>query len=235
MKISAIITAGGSGKRLPGEVKKQFLLLGDKPILFHTIERFLTKEIINELIISLPEDDFAEISAMIRDNYPEANIKFVKGGKERQDSVYNALLACTPDCDVVLIHDGVRPFFGENIIEQMIEKVEVGTGVIPVSGVKFTVKECEDELVLRTVPRVSLYNVHTPQCFVYQDILNLNKEAMKKRKLYTDDASLFEESNMRVITVLESDYNIKITTEEDLIFAEFLLLKLKHKNLYTEN
>ena len=235
MKISVIITAAGVGKRLPGKIKKQFLYLGDKPILFHTIERFLTKKIVDELIISLPIDDFKEMSESIVKSFPEANITFVKGGKERQDSVYNALLACSPDCNIVFIHDGVRPFFGEDLIERMIEKVEVGTGVIPVSKVKFTVKECDSELVKRTVPRDNLYNVHTPQCFIYQDILRLNKEAIRERKLYTDDASLFEENNMEVRTVLESDYNIKITTREDLIFAAFLLLKLKHKNLYTEN
>ncbi len=227
MRISAIITAGGSGKRLPGKVKKQFLKLGDKPILFHTIERFLTKNIVNELIISLPKDDFDEVGESIRNNFPEAKIIFVKGGKERQDSVYNALLACSPDCDIVLIHDGVRPFFGEDVIEKMLEKVEVGRGVIPVSQVKFTVKECEDQLVKRTLPRVNLYNVHTPQCFVYQDILKLNKDAINERKLYTDDASLFEEKGLKVATVAESDFNIKITTEEDLLLAEFLLSHLK--------
>lgn len=228
MLISVIITAGGSGKRLPGKVKKQFLQLKDKPILFHTIERFLTKEMISELVISLPQDDFDEVSENIKSNYPGTNIKFVRGGKERQYSVYNALLACNSTCDVVLIHDGVRPFFGNNIIEEMIEKVKPGTGVIPVSKVKFTVKECESNTVIRTVPRENLYNVHTPQCFVYQDILNLNKKAVSERKLYTDDAALFEENGMEVTTVLESDNNIKITTKEDLIFAEFLLLQLKH-------
>lgn len=180
------------------------------------------------MIVSLPEDDFEEVSASIRSNYPNANIQCVKGGKERQDSVYNALLACSPACDIVLIHDGVRPFFSNDIIEKMINKVHVGTGVIPVSKVKFTVKECETGIVKKTLPRENLVNVHTPQCFVYQDILNLNKNAMRENKLYTDDASLMEEKGMKVITVLESDYNIKITTEEDLIFAEFLLLKLKY-------
>lgn len=228
MKISAIITAGGVGKRLPGKIKKQFLLLGNKPILFHTIERFLTKDIINELIISLPKEDYTEISESIKSKYPQANIKFVKGGKERQDSVYNALKSCSPNCDIVLIHDGVRPFFSKDIIEKMIEKVEVGTGVIPVSKVKLTIKECEEGFVKRTVPRENLVNVHTPQCFVYQDILNLNKDAMRENKLYTDDASLMEENGMKVTTVLESDYNIKITTVEDLILAEFLWLKLKY-------
>ncbi len=233
MKISAIITAGGTGKRLPGAIKKQFLLLGNKPILFHTLERFLTKSIVNEIVISLPEDEFSDASDKIKRSYPQANIKFVKGGKERQDSVYNALLACSPDCDIVLIHDGVRPFFGKDIIEEMLEKVEVGTGVIPVSQVKFTVKKCLAGLVIKSIPRANLYNIHTPQCFFYQDILKLNNEAMRDNKLYTDDASLFEERGMTVKTVLESDYNIKITTEEDLIFAEFLLLHIK--NLYTEN
>lgn len=228
MNISAIITAGGAGKRLPGSVKKQFLQLGDKPILFHTIERFLTKKVVNELIVSLPLTDLEDVSKKIRDKYPGANIKFVMGGKERQNSVYNALLACSSDCDVVLIHDGVRPFFSNDLIEKMIGRVEAGTGVIPVSKVKFTVKECADGLVKRTVSRANLYNVHTPQCFVYQDILNLNKEAIKENKIYTDDAALMEEKGMSVAIILESDYNIKITTEEDLILAEFLLLKLKY-------
>jgi 2-C-methyl-D-erythritol 4-phosphate cytidylyltransferase len=228
VKISAIITAGGCGKRLPGKVKKQFLLLDDKPILFHTIERFLTKKIISEIIISLPPDDYIHQSELIKDCYGKTKLKFVKGGKERQDSVYNALLACDPDCDIVLIHDGVRPFFGSDLIEEMIKEVKIGRGVIPVSKVKFTIKECEEGFVSRTIPRDKLYNVHTPQCFVYQDILELNKQMMRDDILFTDDASLYEMMGLEVKTVRETDYNIKITTQEDLLYAEFLLSKLKY-------
>lgn len=225
MKVSAIITAGGSGKRLPGKTKKQFLTIGDKPILFHTIERFLAEELVSELVISLPEEDFANNEKLILEAYPQAKIKCVRGGKERQDSVYNALLNCSPDCEVVLIHDGVRPFFSKDLIRKLINKVDPNIGVIPVSKVKFTVKECTPEQVIQSVPRDKLYNVHTPQCFIYQDILRLNKEALRESKLYTDDASLFEEQGLLVRIVLESDFNIKITTEEDLLFAEFLLLE----------
>ncbi len=228
MKISVIITAGGSGKRLPGKIKKQFLLLDDKPVLFHTIERFLTKKIVSEIVISLPKDDFHEQSCLIQKNYPDKNIRCVEGGKERQDSVYNALLACDSDCDVVLIHDGVRPFFGQDTVEKMIKEVKIGRGVIPVSKVKFTVKECENGFVKQTIPRNNLYNVHTPQCFVYQDILELNKQIMRDNLLLTDDASIFEECGLQVKTIVENDYNIKITTQEDLIYAEFLLSKLKY-------
>ncbi len=227
MKISAIITAGGSGKRLPGKVKKQFLLLDNKPILFHTIERFLTKKIINEIIISLPKDDYLYQRDLIKKAYPASNIKCVKGGNERQDSVYNALLACDSSCDIVLIHDGVRPFFSNNIIEKLLENVKRGVGVIPVSKVKFTIKECQDGLVKQTIPRDKLYNVHTPQCFVYQDILDLNRQILRDKILFTDDASLFEKKGFQVKTVEESDYNIKITTQDDLLYAEFLLSKLK--------
>lgn len=225
MKVSAVITAGGSGKRLPGKTKKQFLQLGDKPILFHTIERFLAEKLVTELVISLPETDFTANERLILNAYPQANIKCVQGGKERQNSVYNALLACSPNCDIVLIHDGVRPFFGKELIQELIAKVEPNIGVIPVSKIKLTVKECISEQVVRSVPRDNLYNVHTPQCFVYQDILRLNNEALRDNKLYTDDASLYEEQGLAVRTVLESDFNIKITTQEDLLLAEFLLLQ----------
>lgn len=227
MKISVIITAGGAGKRLPGKTKKQFLRLADKPILLHTLERFLTEKIVNEIIISLPQEDFLTQSRKIKESYPQADISFVEGGKERQDSVYNALLACSTNCEIVLIHDGVRPFFSKDIIAKMIGKVKTGTGVIPVSKVKNTIKECEYGLVKKTIPRTNLYNVHTPQCFMYQDILKLNKEAIRDNKIYTDDASLFEEMGLKVTTVLESDYNIKITTQEDLDYADYLMFKLK--------
>lgn len=176
-------------------------------------------------MISLPETDFTANERLILNAYPQANIKCVQGGKERQNSVYNALLACSPNCDIVLIHDGVRPFFGKELIQELIAKVEPNIGVIPVSKIKLTVKECISEQVVRSVPRDNLYNVHTPQCFVYQDILRLNNEALRDNKLYTDDASLYEEQGLAVRTVLESDFNIKITTQEDLLFAEFLLLQ----------
>lgn len=228
MKISAIITAGGSGKRLAGKVKKQFLLLAGKAIIFHTLERFLTKEVISEIIISLPEDEYVEQSKLISASYPESNIKFVKGGKERQDSVYNALKACSKDCDIVFIHDGVRPFFSEELIDKLLQEVKVGRGVIPVSKVKFTIKECENGFVKRTLPRDNLYNVHTPQCFVYQDILTLNNNVLRENLPFTDDASLCEIQGLEIKTVIEKDYNIKITTQDDLLYAEFLLAKLKY-------
>lgn len=224
MKISVIITAGGSGNRLPGKVKKQFLEIKGKPILFHTLERFLKLgNLINEIIISLPMQEKDIVFDQIKEIYPSFNMKCVSGGRERQNSVYNALLSCSKDTDIVFIHDGVRPFFSLANIAKMLEKVEDKVGVIPVSKVKFTVKQCSNGKVIRTVPRDELFNVHTPQCFSYKTLKNLYERCAESGQLFTDDAALYELFNYTVKTVIESDLNIKITTQEDLCLAEYLL------------
>jgi len=221
--ISVIITAGGSGKRLPGKVKKQFLEIGGKPVLFHTIERFLDIDIIDEIVISLPQEDVEEYRRVISSLYSSKPILFVAGGSERQQSVFKAIKCCNSNTDTVLIHDGVRPFFGKELVNELLKSVSTKIGVIPVSRVKHTLKECENGLVKRTVPRENLFNVHTPQCFKYSDILELHLKAEEENRLYTDDASLFEMNNYAIKIVEDSDMNIKITTVEDLNLAKFIL------------
>jgi 2-C-methyl-D-erythritol 4-phosphate cytidylyltransferase len=233
-KISVIITAGGSGNRLPGKVKKQFLEINNKAILYHTIERFLEIDIINEIIISLPAQEIKAISQNLKELYPQHPIICVKGGKERQASVFNALKACSKDSDVVFIHDGVRPLFGDNIIEDSLRIVDKHVGVIPASKVKFTIKECHDNTVTKTVARDNLYNVHTPQCFLYEDIFHLHEVAHSESRNYTDDAALYEHAGYEVKIVSESDLNIKITTIEDLELAKYYLKKIKYSGVYNE-
>ncbi len=225
MITSVIITAGGSGKRLPGKVKKQFLEINGLPILYHTISRFLSIAIVNEIIVSLPKDDYEAVSRNIDDYFKSSLIKFVIGGKERQESVFNALKACSKACDCVFIHDGVRPYFSRDVISKSLELVADKLGVIPASKVKYTIKEINDSKVVSTVPREYLYNVHTPQCFLYKNILELHRKADLEGKLYTDDAALFEMAGYQVMIVEENDKNLKVTTQEDLELVEFYLKK----------
>jgi len=230
MKISVIITAGGAGKRLPGKVKKQFLEINGKPILFHTIARFSKNAIIDQIIVSLPESDFKKNSQDIRTLFSTDKLKCVIGGKERQDSVYNALKKCSNDCDIVFIHDGVRPLFSDRVISESLNLISKGVGTIPASRVKLTLKECVDGTVVRTVSRDNLYNVHTPQGFMYKDILELHTKANKENIKYTDDAALYEVAGYKIKIVNEDDLNIKITTVEDLELATYYLEKYSGVN-----
>ncbi|MCK5347635.1 MAG: 2-C-methyl-D-erythritol 4-phosphate cytidylyltransferase, partial [Candidatus Heimdallarchaeota archaeon] len=107
--IVAIITAGGSGKRLKTEIKKQYLCIKERPLLFWTIDSFAKHFLIDEIIVVLPREDIKIYQEQIYSEFTQSNISVVPGGPERQDSVCNAIHACHPKTDIVLIHDGVRP------------------------------------------------------------------------------------------------------------------------------
>ncbi len=123
-KNTAIILAAGQGKRMGSNVNKQFLTLAEKPVLYHTIKAFSDNKNIDDIIVLCVEDEMEYCKKNIIEKYDLKKVRaLVKGGKERQDSVYNGLKAIEP-CDIVLIHDGARPFVTENIINDGIKNAE---------------------------------------------------------------------------------------------------------------
>jgi 2-C-methyl-D-erythritol 4-phosphate cytidylyltransferase/2-C-methyl-D-erythritol 2,4-cyclodiphosphate synthase len=225
MKKVAIILAGGAGKRLKAKSAKQYVLLAELPVLVHTLKVFQRASGIDEVILAVPENDIDFVRQGLIKKYNLTKItNIVAGGAERQDSVRNALAAVNEECDIVVVHDGVRPFVTEKMIREVIASAEIRKAAVIGVPAKDTIKETEDNgVVLKTMPRQNLWLTQTPQAF-HLDILRKAYETACRDNYYgTDDASLVERIGIKVQMVTGAYDNIKITTPEDLIMAEALL------------
>ena len=229
MKIVAIITAGGRGKRLPGKVKKQFLLLDNLPLLYRSILPFYEIKKIEKIFISLPNEEFEVEKGKICIFFDDEKLDFVVGGKERQDSIFNALSACGKDTDLVLIHDGVRPLITKKTILEMIDLAKKHKAVIPVCPVKNTIKRTIGGFVEKTIPRENLVNVFTPQIFDFNMIYELYKKANKEKLYFTDDAGICEYYHKKIKCYISDSENIKITDKFDLLVAEQIINQRKKR------
>jgi 2-C-methyl-D-erythritol 4-phosphate cytidylyltransferase len=225
-KVTAIVLAAGSGSRIGGSVKKQFIQINNKPILQYTLEKFQTSGEIDEIIIVLPKDYVSHFADIILKKWGIKKLTdIVAGGEERQDSVFSALQTITNNTEIVLVHDGVRPFIKQNEIKKLIKSARKnGSAVIGIQP-KDTIKNIENNLILGTYDRSKLLAVQTPQVFQRDIILNAYKNGLQSKQHFTDDASLVEYSGGTVHVVQGGYHNIKITTPEDLWLAEHMLTK----------
>lgn len=223
MKYSVVIPAAGQGKRMNINKNKQFLLLDEKPVIIHTLTIFETDEWCEEIIIVANKNEIDQIRELTSTYNISKATKIIVGGRERQDSVRNGLKAITGVDKIVLIHDGARPFVKIEHIHQLVIEVEKTEAAILAVPIKDTVKESEGNIVLKTVDRSSLWSVQTPQAFRLHSIVFAHEWAEKNQFLGTDDASLLERLDKQVSIVLGDYFNIKLTTQEDIIFAESIL------------
>jgi len=221
--ISAIVLAGGRGKRMNYHKSKQFIEIKGKPVLVYTLEKFIYNKSIDEVILVLPEDEVDYCKKEVLQRYSLKVDRIVFGGKERQDSVFNALEAMEK-ADIVLIHDGARPFINEKIIEEGIKYANIYGAAAPGVTPKDTIKvKNEDNISVDTPDRNMLVAVQTPQCFKYDEIYQCHRKIKEENAIVTDDTSVVERYGHKVY-LYEGDYtNIKITTPEDLILAERLI------------
>ena len=229
-KITAIVLAAGQGKRMHSKVQKQFLEIQDHPVLYYSLRCFQDSRLIDDIILVTGNDMISYCKNEIVDRYSFTKVSnVIAGGKERYDSVYQGLLACT-DTDYVFIHDGARPFITEEILERGLAGVrETGACVVGMPS-KDTVKlSDEDGFVGMTPERKQVWTIQTPQIFSY-DLIRKAHESIRKKDMstITDDAMVVEqESGVKVRLVEGSYHNIKITTPEDLDVAEVFLKKIK--------
>lgn len=222
--VSVIIASAGMSNRMGSKMNKQFLAVGGKPILAHTIDKFENSRFIDEIIIVSKEEEIEYCRKEIVRKYKFNKVtNIIRGGKERQESVYNGILALNGKTDIVLIHDGARPFVKKENIEDGIKGVmENGACVIGVP-VKDTIKVVGDmNGIDHTPPRATLWAAQTPQCFHKDIIIKGYEKAIADGYLGTDDSSLVERLGLKVKMIMGSYENIKITTPEDLILAESL-------------
>ena len=221
--ISAIVLAGGRGKRMNYHKSKQFIEIKGKPVLVYTLEKFIYNKSIDEVILVLPEDEVDYCKKEVLQKYSLKVDRIVIGGKERQDSVFNALEAMEK-ANIVLIHDGARPFISEKLIEEGIKYANIYGAAAPGVTPKDTIKiKNEDNISVDTPDRNTLVAVQTPQCFKYDEIYQCHRKIKEENAIVTDDTSVVERYGHKVY-LYEGDYtNIKITTPEDLILAERLI------------
>ena len=212
-----VIVAAGTGSRMNMGINKQFIKLEGKEIIAYTIEKFYNNSNIEDIVVVVKEDESEFFKKEILDKYNFKNVKIAYGGKERQDSVDNGLKLLDEKCDVVLIHDGARPFVSDKIIDKSIEEAKEHKAIVVGVPVKDTIKVIDnDKNIVDTPNRSVLWAVQTPQTFDYNILIDAYKDAFKNKFYGTDDAMLVERIGYKV-KMLEGSYNnIKITTQEDL-------------------
>lgn len=226
MAYEVIIPAAGQGKRMGAGKNKLLLELNGIPVLIHTLMVFEKDDLCNGIILAISPQDEEEFSVLLT-NYQIKKVKaIVHGGKERQHSVYNGLKV-TSSNEIILVHDGARPFIDIRFIHESVHVAQEHGAAVVAVPVKDTIKRVHHEEVVETVDRTSLWSIQTPQAFRVSVLKDAHKYAIETGFLGTDEASLVERIDTPVKIVEGSYDNIKLTTKEDLYFAEAILKKMK--------
>ena len=224
-KITAIVLAAGTGRRMNSAVAKQYMSLAGKPVLYYALKAFEESNV-TDIVLVTGADEISYCKDEIVDKYEIKKVSaIVAGGKERYHSVYNGLQAAT-GADYILIHDGARPLVDADIIARSIEEVKRGGACVVGMPVKDTIKVVNtDGFAKETPDRSTLWQVQTPQSFSYALILDAyEKMIVSGDNTVTDDAMVVERMTGQKVRVIEGSYqNIKITTPEDLLVAEAYL------------
>lgn len=225
---TAVILAAGKGSRMKAEVNKQFLMLEEKPIIMYTLQAFHKCSEIHEIVIVTAEEELDYFQQNILTPFDFRKVKcLISGGKERQDSAYNGIKAASKESEIILIHDGARPFVSQQTIIQCINEAKQHGASSAGMPSKDTIKLVDAaQMVTSTPPRSSVWLTQTPQVFQYDLILQAHEKAKDIGRTATDDAMLVELMGHPVKMVEASYENIKITTPEDLVIAEQLLKRL---------
>ena len=231
MKATAIVLAGGRGKRMNSAVPKQFLMIKDKPVLYYSLKAF-EDSFIDSVILVVSEEDKDYCQKEIVDKYGFRKVdKIVVGGKERYHSVLNGIKAAD-DCDYIFIHDGARPFVTQDMLARLLDSVKENGACVAGMPVKDTIKIADENGFIDTTPKRELvWMIQTPQVFEYALIkkayLILEKDEyslLQQGISITDDAMVVEKLLGENVKLVEGSYqNIKITTPEDLLVAEGFL------------
>ncbi|MFN3380000.1 MAG: 2-C-methyl-D-erythritol 4-phosphate cytidylyltransferase [Runella zeae] len=219
----AIIVAGGSGTRMGSKIPKQFMLIGGKPILMHTIEKFLSYDFSLQVILVLPANAMKMWYALCDKHQFYPPIMTVSGGNTRFQSVKNGLKRISAKEGVVAVHDGVRPFVTSEIIHKSFETAQLHGAAVTCVPLKDSVRITNEDGSNQAVNRSDYRLVQTPQTFR----LDWMRTAFEKEEqsTFTDCASVLDFAGYP-ITLVEGDYeNIKITTSDDMLWAESILLK----------
>ncbi|MBI4428450.1 MAG: 2-C-methyl-D-erythritol 4-phosphate cytidylyltransferase [Ignavibacteriales bacterium] len=233
-KVFAIIPAAGSGTRLGAEVRKQFLPLQGKPVLIHTLRQFEFCPDIDEVAVAVPESSIVEMERLVSEHRLHKVSKVLVGGERRQDSVSRVLgRLVLKDSDIVLVHDGVRPFITPKKISQVIKACRSHDAAVLAVQPKDTIRRSNGGGFFdKTLDRTALWLVQTPQAFKASLLKKAFDKARKEKFYSTDEAALVERCGVRIKIVEGSYDNIKITTQEDLDLGMLILERWKLSSLH---
>lgn len=229
MTYQVILPAAGQGKRMGAGKNKLLLEIDSIPIFIHTLKVFDSDDRCSRIILAVNEEEKHEIKRLLAKYGITKEVKLVPGGSERQFSVYAGVEAVEEDEGIVLVHDAARPFIDIEQIQKLVQAAEKDGAAILAVPVKDTIKKAEGNKVEATYERSSLWSVQTPQAFRIGELRKAHEQALKDHYIGTDDASLVERIGLDVI-IVEGNYdNIKLTTPEDLFFAESIIAKRKSR------
>jgi 2-C-methyl-D-erythritol 4-phosphate cytidylyltransferase len=215
-----IIVAGGTGSRMQSTVPKQFIEIKGKPILIHTIQKFIEFDEFINVIVCVHKDYLTDANFMLAEYFPDKNIQTVVGGETRFHSVKNGLNCITNKNDIVGIHDAARPFVSIETIARCFETAAKKGNAIPVIPLNESVRLVTNS-INKAVSRDDYKIVQTPQCFLVSIIKNAFEQDFSP--FFTDDATVLERMD-ETINLVEGNFeNIKITNPYDLKFAELYL------------
>ncbi len=239
-KIITIVPAAGLGSRLGLGKNKAFAQVGGVPLLVQCFRMLATTDCVSRVIAVVRAQEVEEAEVLLleyqQEYYPDLPFCVVAGGKERQDSVANALAIIEENAGYIAVHDGARPFAGADVFKRVLRAAKQHGAAIAAVPVKDTIKIVDNNLkVIATPVRSSLQAVQTPQIFEIGVLKRAYAELKKKPKNVTDDASLVEMLGIPVVVAEGSYENIKITTPEDLLLAKNLCksrgLTMNEKNI----
>ena len=219
-----ILASGGSGQRFQNSrVPKQYLRINKIPILMYSLTQVNKLDFIDEIIIIKNKNIKKKFLCNLLSKYKISKYTLiVDGGKNRFESVKNAFKEINMKNNYTIIHDAVRPNFNFKNLKKMIQQVGTYDGIIPVEKINSTIKNINNEKVVKTLPRENLYLSQTPQVFKTSSLLNgYNKD--KKINKFTDEYEMLERNGFKIKSFLNTGDNLKITTKDDLeIFKKLL-------------
>ena len=221
--VSAVVLAGGSGSRMNSKVAKQFIEIAGKPLIYYALKCF-EDSVVDEVIFVTREEDIEYCKSEIINKYGFKKVKkIVAGGKNRYDSVYNGIVATDDNCDIVMIHDGARPFITDRMIKDSIAEAREYSAVTVAVPVKDTIKIVDENgFSVSTPDRRTLYQIQTPQTFKKEMLVQAYNIMYESGDTdITDDTMIIERYINKKVKIIEGSYtNIKVTTSEDIDVAE---------------
>ena len=223
--VAAVVPAGGYGTRMGNETPKQFLQLGGVPLLIHALRVLQAGKTISEIVVVVPQGAVTYCQKELLPQFVLSKISMViAGGARRQDSVWNGLQAVDERTKIVVVHDAVRPFVTDAMVEQVVESARTHGAAIVAIPLHDTVKRvAQDGLIDTTLDRQRLWSAQTPQAFKIELLREAHQSSRQTGVEATDDAFLVERIGRRVSIVNGSPDNIKVTRPEDLVMGEAIL------------
>lgn len=225
-KIGLVLLAAGSGKRMKTDENKVLLNLDGNPIIWHTLKAFVKSGVISQYVLVCKKSEEHTIKEITSKFH--IDVTLAHGGKERQDSVYSGLLALNDDIKYVMVHDSARPYISPSTIKSCAKELEIyGSAVVGVYS-HDTIKKVENGKIIKTLNRLTLVNIQTPQCFEKNALIKAHQKAQEDDFLGTDESILLERLGHSIRFVEGKYSNIKITTKEDMENKENRLMRIGH-------